>query len=409
MPPKSPRINLDKEVIDYVNYLRVQHGLKELKLNEQALLSGALEGKKYEVLAEEHNIPIATLRQKGSALFKWLSSVIPGIRFKKTDFKLAYPKLLELAKAHFAAQAPSEVSGLEPPVSGGFYGRNEEIEQLEKLLQYVGSIVVLSGMNGIGRRSLVSHCLQTANQQLLGTQIVWVHPSHKGIVQQSYTLLDVDEQGFTRLLQKGKYVFIFENGESLEKDSQGIDFLRTIQHLDSQAIVISTIPLDIPFATEFSLPGLAVDDAMLIVKEFDFKGSWWRKVVESLGGNPGFIRQYLSWVKSSLGEDQKELILRETVQFSFISRFLGNLLESFSEKELAFLKFIAQSEKALSMADILHVDPTHVWLVEDLLRRGLIEKRIISTQQAPKRGRNPVYSVPSVLKKYISDEKQSTR
>ena len=404
MSSNLPNINLDQEVIDYINYLRTEHGLKPLQLNELVLLSGAREGKKYEKLKEEYDLPLPTLRQRGSALFKWLSSATPGPKFKKTDFKLAYPQLLALAKEHFALQTSLKASGAVPSGSKEFYGRHKEIERLRELLEEEGAIIVLSGMDGIGRRSLVSHYLQKEQDALAKTEIIWVHSSRKSVIQRSYTLLDVDEKGFARLLQEGKYLFVFEKGESLG-DSQGIEFLEQIQYSNNQAIVISTIPLNLSFSTAFLLSGLALEDAMMIVREYGFEGDWWREVVESLGRNPGLLRQYLNWVKTSLGEDQKELILRDTVQFGFISRFFGSLLNSFSEDELALLTFIIQLDNPPFLADILQQYPAQAWMVEDLCCRGIIEKHVFHKRgRVPKSGRKPVFVVPNMIKKYISDK-----
>ena len=76
-----------------------------------------------------------------------------------------------------------------------------------------------------------------------------------------------------------------------------------------------------------------------------------------------------------------------------------------SNEELALLRFIAQAEY-LSLADILAEYPAHALTIDDLVRGGLIEKRILATQgRVPKDGRKPMYMIPGVLKKYILSKK----
>ena len=409
MPSKRPKIKLDSKVIDYINHLRVNQGFQELSYIQQVILSGALHGQKYPELADAYNQPVSTLKQRGPVLFSWLSQAIPGLsKGNKSNFRFAYPEILALAEAHFSAEAPLQVSGLAPSASGGFYGRIQEIEKLGKLLQYSGAIVILSGMNGSGRRTLVSQFLKQAQKQLIGTQIVWVHPSHRDrdVMQQACALLKLAEQSFSDALIEGKYLFVLEDGDAFKDNPKNLDFLRSIQYSDSKAIVISSSPLSLSFATDFPVSGLPVEDAMLIAKEFELEGNWWKQVMESLGGNPGFIRQYLHLVKDSLGEHHKDLILRSTVQYGVVAPFLDGLLDSFSPEELELLQFIAQSDKALSFADILRQYPAEALKVKELFHRGLLEERICAQKgRSPKGGWKPVYMVPGVLKKYILSQK----
>ena len=254
---------------------------------------------------------------------------------------------------------------------------------------------------------LVSRFLSQYESMFHATRIIWVHPTYSdSVIEPMYTALGLEtEQDFIGALTAKKHLFVFEQGESFGPDSHGPEVLRRIQRLGSQAIVISTVPLKLTFATNISLPGLAVEESMCIVKEFGLQGRWWMAVVESLGGNPGFIRQYLAWVKNELGERHKELIQRQTVQYGVVSPFLSNVLDSYSAEELGLLRFIAQAEY-LSLADILAEYPAHAVTVEDLVRGGLIEKRILATQgRVPTDGHKPRYRVPGVLKKYILNKK----
>ncbi|MEM9218523.1 MAG: hypothetical protein AAGD25_29805 [Cyanobacteria bacterium P01_F01_bin.150] len=407
------QLALDAEFIRYINYLRGKDGLAELKQSEKVVLSGARECKKYQDLSDEYDVPLPTLRQQGSVLFKWLSTALPGIQVKKANFHEFYDTILQQAQEHFSStvQVSSQVSGLVPSISEecGFYGRSEELEKLEHLLHYSGAIVILFGMHGVGRRTLISRFLAQSESMFHATQIIWVHPSYSGsMIEQMYTALGIEiEQDFVEALTAKKHLFIFEEGELFRLESQGPDVLRLIQRLGSQAIIISTVPLKLAFATDMSLPGLSVEEAMCIVKEFGLKGLWWKSVVESLGGNPGFIRQYLAWIQNELGVRHKELIQRQTVQYGVVSPYLNNLLDSYSDEELALLSFIAQAEYR-SLADILVEYPAHALTVKNLVQCGLVEKRLLATKgRVPTDGRKPMYMVPGVLKKYILTKKVS--
>ena len=411
MPAPVPKIKLDQKFIDYINNLRSKQGLPAMTTIQQVIASGALHGQKYPELSKAYDQSLATLKQRGPTFFKWLSQSIPGLpKVTKSNFRLIYPEILALAEEHFSGNAPLDVSGLVPSATGGFYGRIEEIEKLGMLLQYSGAIVVLSGINGIGRRTLVSQYLEQAQTQLIGTQIMWIHPSHRDrdVMQQVCALLKLTEQGVSDALIEGKYLFVLEDGDAFKDNPQNIDFLRLIQSSDSKAILISSSPLRLPFATDFPISGLPVEDAMLIAKEFEMAGNWWKQVMESLGGNPGFIRQYLHLVRDSLGAHHKDLILRSTVQYGVVAPFLSDLLKSFSPEELELLQFIAKSKKALLLADILRKYPAEALTVKELFHRGLVEERVfVQPGRTPKAGPTPVYSVPGVLKKYILSQKIS--
>lgn len=381
----------------------------ELSALEEVVLEAAWEDVTYEQIGKAREINPNTLKSYASGrLWKSLSALL-NQKVRKKSFKkalteaiasgqltatLATPSSRESKLDEQSANGVVSTVGARLPEISEFYGRDGELRDLKKLVKS-HTCVLLIGVQGIGKKSLVSQLIQT--QKLPFSKVLWKPLHHKPDVDRLETelleLLNASESSHSLIshLRKSRHLLVLDGLDSILEqkgdlriiDSRYVSLVRRIvEETPSQVICISEEPIedfDVLIlrgdAIAYTLRGLKASDAEQM---FDSSfGVDVAEVVESVGGNPLLLKQIATWSKEGVQIDPK-LVNRATVQRGVVKNWHEQVLASdyLSELDRQLLDAIAQSENGIPYSQLLTQYPDAAHRISRLLAMGLANQRI---------------------------------
>ena len=380
----------------------------ELSTLEEVVLEAAWKDITYEEIGKERGVKPNTLKAYASGrLWKSLGALL-NQKVRKKSFKKALIAAIESGQLtptenHSLNQEPEQGNrvgiavstvGARLPDIADFYGRADELRDLKKLVDSY-ACVLLVGVQGIGKKSLVSKLIQT--QALPFSQIIWKPLHHKPDVErleaELLELLDASENGSSLIsfLRKNKHLVIFDGLDAILEQKDGLRTIdsryislvrRIVEETPSQVICISEEPIedfDVLImrgdAISYTLRGLKATDAEQM---FDSSfGVDVKEVVESVGGNPLLLKQIAAWSKESVQIDPS-LVNRATVQRGVVRNWHEQVLASdyLSELDRQLLDAIAQSENGIPYSQLLTQYPNAAHRISRLLAMGLASQKI---------------------------------
>ena len=381
----------------------------ELSTLEEVVLEAAWQDVTYEQIGKARNINPNTLKSYASGrLWKSLSALL-NQKVRKKSFKRVLTEAIESGQLTTTAIAPSEkeakhnsqstektvsIVGARLPEVSKFYGRASELRDLKKLAKSY-ACVLLVGVQGIGKKSLVSKLIQAPEVSF--SKVLWKPLHHKPDVDrleaELLELLDASENGGSLIsyLRKNKHLIILDGLDSILEQKDGLRTIdsryislvrRIVEETPSQVICISEEPIedfDVLIlrgdAISYTLRGLKASDAEQM---FDSSfGINVEEVVESVGGNPLLLKQIAAWSRESVQVDPS-LVNRATVQRGIVQNWHEQVLASdyLSELDRLLLDAIAQSENGIPYSQLLAQYPDAAHRISRLLAMGLAHQRV---------------------------------
>lgn len=390
-------LEIDPDFIKYLNQYRSNQSIPELSRRELVVIYGAISGKTYKELENKFSFAQATMKQQASELWKWMRTIFVDYKVSKPNFASLYPYMVAIAKEQLGGVKPSSFLssksiGMIPAVTDGFYGRHEELEKFHSALRN-RRFVNIHGMSGIGKRTFVAHYLHSKPFSLIDKYVVWVHQD-----------LPSEIWGILEGLNDPEisYFCVLEHGNALRNDVDRLFSLRESLGESAQMVVISERPLKGSWLSRFPLSTLSLAASARILSEFgvnqqDDNDSTWNLVLDCLGGNPGFIRNYLEWVVSTLGITQTEFIPRPSVQQGVLEIPLFDMLNSYDAREIELLRLLASFDEPVEITDIIRSIPDCATRLSYFCRAGMVEERLKPDNTVPIK----VYRLLPILKKFI--------
>ena len=380
----------------------------ELSTLEEVVLEAAWKDVTYEQIGKARDINPNTLKSYASGrIWKSLSALL-NQKVRKKSFKRLLTDAIESGQLtaattssekeaeHNNQSAEETIStlGARLPEVSEFYGRTSELRDLKKLVESY-ACVLLIGVQGIGKKSLVSKLIQAPESSF--STVLWKPLHHKPDVDrleaELLELLDVSEKGESLIsyLRKHKHLVIFDGLDSILKQKDGLRTIdsryislvrRIVEETPSQVICISEEPIedfDVLIlrgdAISYTLRGLKASDAEQM---FDSSfGINVEEVVDSVGGNPLLLKQIAAWSRESVQIDPS-LVNRATVQRGVVQTWHEQVLASdyLSELDRQLLDAIAQSENGIPYSQLLSQYPNAAHRISRLLAMGLAHQKI---------------------------------
>ena len=380
----------------------------ELSTLEEVVLEAAWEDITYEEIGKARGVKPNTLKAYASGrLWKSLGALL-NQKVRKKSFKKVLLAAIESGQltstaSHSLSQEPEQSSGAGIAVStvgarlpdtAEFYGRANELHDLKKLVESYACLLLV-GVQGIGKKSLVSKLIQT--QALPFSKVLWKPLHHKPDVDrleaELLELLDASENSgsLVSYLRKHKHLVILDGLDSIFEQKDGLRTIdsryislvrRIVEETPSQVICISEEPIedfDVLIlrgdAISYTLRGLKATDAEQM---FDSSfGVDVEEVVESVGGNPLLLKQIAAWSRESVQIDPS-LVNRATVQRGVVKNWHEQVLASdyLSKLDRQLLDAIAQSENGIPYSQLLAQYPDAAHRISRLLAMGLAHQRV---------------------------------
>lgn len=441
-----------KRAQEYVIQLLIENDVPFTETEEAAVkaaMEAAWDGTKYAMKAEKYNININTLRNYGANLWRNLSRLLER-NISPDTFKLYITEVLaEIDKFDVSeagvqeavdiyqrdssndpetsidSKVSAEVINPEYQTSGKeahlvtsvqvngaklpttpIYGREAEIEKLDNLIRRY-SCVMIVGVQGIGKRSLVSKFLRVT-PDLPFSKVLWKPLHHKPTVEelQMELIYLLEEEGsgtsiITQLRHQERlnktYLIVLEGLDSLVHidgndryiDEDYVSIIRRVtEETNSKIILTTTISLEQlkfivldGFGISFTLHGLPVSDAQHLLTD-DFQGD--KKImIELLGGHPELLKRLSNWSKTA-GKLNPKLAVRETLVGAVISDFCNWLQDDryINESDKIILAKIAtaKDKKGLTFQRVLQSYPNSALRLMELMEMGIVRGDVDSGQ-----------------------------
>jgi WD40 repeat protein len=412
-----------EQAVVLINTQLLAHADRPLSEVEIALLKGAWENETYAQIAADCGYSLNYLqRDIGPRFWKLLSDIF-NRRLNKTNLRGVISQVISqvIPPDRVSVETPSwrNISSTPPTVLQTdwgeandvsiFYGRREELEQIET---WIGSercrLVAVLGMGGIGKSALVT---KTA-QQLQGffDFIIWRSLRNAppfehflgellGFISQQETKFDLPQ--LLRYLRSSRCLIILDNMETILDQTQvgqfrsGYqlygEFLRLIGESNHQSTVLITSrekPADIA-----TLEGedLRVRSLRLMgspeaaIALLSLKGLTGGTAVERLqlcdryGNSPLALKIVSTSIRELFDGNIAQFLAQDTMVFNGVRRLLDQQFQRLSPAEQALMYWLAINREMTSIAE-LHEDvmppaplPVILEALEALSRRSLIE------------------------------------
>lgn len=332
----------------------------------------------------------------------------------------AKPNVTEKTSNKITIDNQSQVFWGEAPDVSIFYGRNQELDILQKwIIDEQCRLITLLGIGGIGKTSLSVKLVQNIAEKF--NYVVWLSlrnapPALEVIATIIQILSNGDEtdlpknvnQRINRLieyLQKQKCLLVFDNLETLFSSNnyagyyrpgyEGYDeiFCRIGETSHQSCLLITSReqPKQIAAMAGSQLPvrylqinGLSVADGQ---KVFNTKGifsnsnSDWEQLINSYGGNPFYLKIIATTILDLFNGNSAEFLGQNTTIFGDVKNLVSQQFNRLSSLEKSLLYWLAINREPVEIkelkADLLLSISLHNLLevLESLNRRSLIEKQ----------------------------------
>ena len=397
-------LNMDEQLSNVKEFVsqRLAEVYENMTDEREAAIEAAWRDITYDQVSAERNVSKNNLKvHVAPALWQTLSRIV-GQKVSKRSFRDFYLEALEKNQAESLIQAESignsvKASAPTLPTVGAalpnienFYGRTEELNALETLLQRCKCISIV-GPEGIGKKSLVAKLLCTAD--LPFSQAVWKPLHHKPTADELEfelrTLLNENaDRSLLSYLKDKKVLIVLESIDVAiagrdhpgELDPQYMSLIRRIaEETRSRLIILSNEPINQikaqvlrGRATIYPLHGLTLEAAKAFVK--NALGDKTEEIWQAVGGNPMMLKEIANWAEYAKEIDPL-LAHRLTVHKGLLKGFHERAFaHSLSTVDRQLLTFVAQ-EGEVSFASLLSQRLDAAPKIQRLIDMGLFQKK----------------------------------
>ncbi|MGB3766567.1 MAG: hypothetical protein WA947_08405 [Phormidesmis sp.] len=397
-----------EDAIAYVRKKLLETG-RSLSQTEQIALEAAWKDLTYGQLSKEYGVSFRTLQNHaGPRLWQELTRLFEKRVGKKNLRKF----LIERMRAESRRDAYIEDDSIEKkgdllfagavlPPTDNFVGREKEIARLVEFIDRMPFVLVL-GLEGIGKRSLISRTLSNRHFDLPLNRTLWktLHhcPSAKELEVEILSAIGADEdEDLLERLRVEPFLIVLDSLNSLltrkeciySLDSQYVSLLRRItEETPSRVVAISNQTIrEIEAlvirgqAILYSLRGVTMTEAESIL------GASWdrqaaKEVWKSVGGNPLMLQELANWSEyaSELSPQVHRLSLLGGLLGNFYERIVKSALLSTSD--LALLRSIAEYTQGIAFSKLLSESPKSAPGIKKLVDMGLADKASDDSKRA---------------------------
>ncbi|MFM2061384.1 MAG: hypothetical protein RLZZ507_1054 [Cyanobacteriota bacterium] len=426
-----------KELIKlFKDWVKLEKGIDlDLDPCEEAILEYSLKDEPYKQMKIPSYAPGTIMIIKGPELFKKLSRII-GTNVNKKNCRLVLDELLKEKKEPVRegktkpiSQINSHRNLLEAPDVSDFYGREQELSDLQKWIVTESCRVVgVLGINGIGKSALVRELVEKVKNDF--DYVIWksleYSPSLAEILtdvelsfssSSSETAIDRRTTNLISFLTDNRCLLIFDQWEGVMAKGESLDneqkyqyerFLKRIGESEHQSCLVFTSiqkpgVIDVlghrRNIQQLSLCGLEYQDAKTLLTELGLVNPGIEQLIEIYKGHP------LALILAS--EPIKNIHNRQIYEFLEGTIFIPNVMSGLLDKlfssylsnlEIQIMQKLAIATEPQLISQIAQFFPSkgeisqaidHLWQVR------LIEKADILA------GDKILWVLNPLIKKYI--------
>jgi hypothetical protein len=311
-----------------------------------------------------------------------------------------------------------------------FWGRTAELAQLTDWAKQC-RLIVLWGMGGIGKTSLVAEWIESLMRSGLAPQqfegIFWRSLQHHSLATLTQSLAEPlnEKSELLPILQRHRLLIVLDNWEELlggasagtvkvefEEFSSVFQQLAIAKHNSCVIVISREKPSELtllegtnPFVKSYKLEGLGKDAiALLQYRGLREEQSAWQTLIQIYRGHPLALNMVASLIQDVCQGSATEFLKLNTIVVHQLDHVLAERIRCLSATELEVLKILAQAKQAIA-AEAIQVQLNSVsrsQLLEILLsleRRCLLE--ILSEETV-------LFALAPIVQKYI-DQQISSR
>ena len=385
------------EGIKFAHYVLGEQGIA-LSNIEKVAIEAAWKGVTYTQITEERDVNINTIQNNVAPnLWKTLSGIL-GKRVGKKNFKELVTSEIERFRqlgidydlspsTEQKSPAQAEFASEWLPNIEGFIGRQKEVADLSLLVKKY-QLTLLVGIEGIGKKSLVSKMIQVEKERLSSDQIIWKSLHYQptvgelaadicSSVEQSIELIDYLRKNHVLLvLDSLDSVFSSKQGNAQQNIADYTALLRRItEETPSTVIGISSRSIEQleSFVLRgrgifYFLRGLPLEEASLILQN-----TWSKKQVEEIceavEGNPLLLKK----IAGNADYVNSEVLDHLTVQYGLVGTYYEQVLRNadLSSQDKSLLSHLARYSQGLLLSDVLSEHPSAAMKLKRLVDMGI--------------------------------------
>ena len=360
---------------------------------DEIILECAWEDDTYKAASEKHSVCYNTLQaQAGPSLWRALSIALDK-KVGKKNFRRVIS--LEIAEESRRAQVKeSEITYVcaSLPSVDGFIGREKEIAYLWQLMGKFPCVMVV-GLEGVGKKSLVSKMLRFKQRELPLKRLLWKSLEHRPTPTELESELlgaasgsnNSNEEKLIDCLRSDPCLIVLDSLDSLlfqaQEPALNTDYVSLVRRITqetlSKVIIISSQPTketdELALrgqAVIYSLKGLNLNETKaLLGNQWEHKAA--ENIWEATGGNPLMLREVSQW--SDYAKQLNPQIDRITVLSGLVGNFYERVLRKLklSQSEISLLKKISADTHGILFSDLLNEEPSSIPTIKRLLNLGL--------------------------------------
>ncbi|GGA52033.1 NB-ARC domain-containing protein [Okeania sp. KiyG1] len=434
-----------QEILNLADHLIFNQTGKHLDDLQQVILRGTFQGKKYSEIAQEFQCTNGHVRDVASELWKTFSETF-GEQVNKSNIRTVFDRwqfsiqhiekdFVGIKNINFCPETSSSSETINPenltqptinksqtipkakidlsdaPDYKKFYGRTQKIKTLKKLiLQEQKKIVMLHGMNGIGKTALALQLIKNIQNKF--DYIIWQSlrdsPPLKTIQtrliqfisNQNSTLETSENSHLLENLRKHRCLIILDDIQTIfssgklashyaqehENYSQFFQLIAQLSH-QSCCLIISREKLreistgKNKSVSSLHLKGLDEEAATKILKDQDLQvDEQWQKLIDFYQGNPTWLNIIATTINDLFSGNISELFQYDPLFLDAdIKELLHQEFARLSELEKQVISHLATKTEAIAIAnllDYLQIPLSDLLnIIKSLQRRSLIEKQ----------------------------------